>query len=109
MKFKTFLAILFAIAAIVAVAAVVISKRRIRLASDDEFDLDNYDNAYDELGDFEDCAECALEETEEIVEELAPVIEKTYERAAELTDDVLAGVDDLLEKTADNIREIRRF
>jgi DNA-binding transcriptional MerR regulator len=110
MKFKTFLAILFAIAAVVAVAAVVISKRRISLASDDEFTLDDYENAYEGLNDYEscDCENCA-DIADEATEKVASAIEKTSEKVSNVTDDFLSDVDDVLEKTSDSVREIRRF
>jgi len=120
MKLKTFFSLILAIAAVFAVAAFIISKRRINLESEDEFDLDDYDDVYEELDEYEPSIvdEDEVEEAEEVAEEVkkkidenivTQQIEKTYERSAKSTakfgDDALANVDDLLEKTA--IRETK--
>lgn len=123
MKLSTFVGILIAIAAVVAVAALVISKRKIKLGSEDEYDLDDYDvidDDYDVQDEIQDAADDASAAFEDLIEESAETIKKKVvepvkqtvvqpikETFNQIEDSLLLDDDDLLDET-DNIR-INRF
>lgn len=133
MKLSTFIGILIAIASVVAVAALIISKRKIKLGSEDEYDLDDYDvidddyDIGDEIQEATDSASAAFEDfidepaetiKKKIVEPVQQIVEPVKQTVTQkivepakatinqIEDNLLDDVDDLLGET--NIK-INRF